>query len=305
MNNTVLAKYLSGECSQDEARLVEDWKQQNPKEYSEAFKAFNANLFYSNSFSSGNALNNLQIKTETKKFNFWHERQYLMLAASFIGFLMVVSGLWYDNSLKHEIVNNSDAISLVKLPDGSSIQLNQGSIISYKELWFRGFNRNITLKGKAFFKIAKNPEKEFVVETSQLNVTVLGTQFTVNQNGDRTQFILSEGKVKLKGSAIKNEIFVDEPGQQIIIEKGNIVKNNIIDLALYVSWVNEKIYFDNCSVEKVLQMLSDSYQINTRVSDPQLLNKQILGTAPSDDPELIVDALSHIIESEIEIINKK
>jgi len=228
-----------------------------------------------------------------------------MVAASFIGFLMVVSGLLYDSSLNHEILNESDGISLVQLPDGSAIQLNQGSSISYKESWFSGFNRNITLKGKAFFKIAKNPEKEFIVETNQLNVTVLGTQFTINQNGDRTQFVLSEGKVKLEGLAINNEIFVDKPGQQIIIEEGNIVKNNIVDAALYVSWIDDKIYFDNCSVEKVLQMLNDSYQIETRVSNPQLLDKQILGTAPSDDPILIINALSHIIESDIEIINHK
>ncbi len=305
MNNTLLAKYLSGECSQNEAKLVEDWKQQNLKEFDEAFEVFNANLFYSNSYNSETAFNNLQLKTATEKFSFWHKRQYLMVAASFIGFLMVVSGLLYDSSLNHEILNESDGISLVQLPDGSAIQLNQGSSISYKESWFSGFNRNITLKGKAFFKIAKNPEKEFIVETNQLNVTVLGTQFTINQNGDRTQFVLSEGKVKLEGLAINNEILVDKPGQQIIIEEGNIVKNNIVDAALYVSWIDDKIYFDNCSVEKVLQMLTDSYQIETRVSNPQLLDKQILGTAPSDDPILIINALSHIIESDIEIINHK
>lgn len=303
-DNTLLAKYFSNECTKQEVEFIEMWKAHNTDEFNEAFKAFNANLFSSNSYSSEDALNNLALTTKTEKISLWNKRPYLMLAASFLGFLIVISGLWYDNSLKHVILNESDGVSLVQLPDESTVKLNQGSSISFKESWFSGFNRRVALEGKAFFKITKNPNQEFTVLTEQLNVTVLGTQFTVNQKGDRTQFILKEGKVKLEGSAIMNELFVDNPGQQIIIENGNIVKNNIIDATLYVSWVNDKIYFDNCSVKKVLQMLNDSYQIETRVSDLQLLDKQILGTAPSDDPELIVDALSHIIESEIEIIKK-
>lgn len=305
MNNNLLAKYLSGECSQDEVKLVEDWKLQNQDEFNEAKEAFNANLFYSNTFNSKTALNNIKQNRLKVKQRFLSKQQYLVLAASFVGILLLISGLWYDNSLKHEILNNNAGVSRVQLPDGSVIQLSQGSSIFYKESWFEGFNRNINLKGKAFFEISKNPEKKFVVKTNNLNVTVFGTQFTINQKANRTQFVLKEGKVKLESPAITNELIVDKPGQQIIIDNENIIKNNLIDASLYISWINEKIYFDNCSVEKVLQMLNDSYQIETKVSNPKLLDKQILGTAPSDDPELIVDALSLIIESDIEIVNHK
>jgi len=303
MDNTLLAKYFSNECSNNEVSLIEDWKRQHPQEFNQALEAFNSKLFYSKSYNAENTLADFRLKTKTEKISFWQNRQYLTLAASFIGLLLVVSGLWYDNSLKHEILNESEGISLVKLPDGSTIQLNQGSSISYKDSWFSGFNRNITLKGKAFFDIAKNPNQEFTVTTRQINVTVLGTQFMLNQKGNRTQFVHKEGKVRLEGTAIENTILVSKPGQQIIVENNEIVTNNIVDNNLYVSWTNEKIHFDGCSVEQVLQMLDDSYGLKTEVIDREFLQKQLMGSAPSDDPELIVRALSQILESEIIIKN--
>ena len=126
--------------------------------------------------------------------------RWLSAAAAVI--ILLGAGFYYLQSLQPTleapIAQKAEAI----LPDDSEILLNAGSEITYNEAQWEK-DRRIELEGEAFFKVAKG--KKFTVETPAGNVTVLGTQFNVQQRG--TVFIVScfEGLVRVdyKGEGIQ------------------------------------------------------------------------------------------------------
>lgn len=77
-----------------------------------------------------------------------------------------------------EVKNLTKAVRLVNLPDGSSVILKKGSMLSYPTAFDKA-SREVYLTGEAFFEIARNPEKPFLVHANQIITKVLGTSFNV------------------------------------------------------------------------------------------------------------------------------
>ncbi|CAN0506351.1 unnamed protein product, partial [Scytosiphon promiscuus] len=86
------------------------------------------------------------------------------------------------------------------LPDGSVIKLNGQSTLSFKENFQEGLLREVYLEGEAFFNVAKNAKKPFVIHTSYSEVKVLGTSFNVNAfpENKEVKVSVSTGKVLVK-----------------------------------------------------------------------------------------------------------
>ncbi|SDE11445.1 FecR family protein [Dyadobacter soli] len=78
-----------------------------------------------------------------------------------------------------EVKNLTRAVRLVNLPDGSSVILKKGSMLSYPTAFDKA-SREVYLTGEAFFEIARNPEKPFFVHANQIITKVLGTSFNVH-----------------------------------------------------------------------------------------------------------------------------
>ena len=91
--------------------------------------------------------------------------------------------------------NDAGRKSQIYLPDGTIVWLNSQSSIQYKPD-FSGSTRSVKLSGEAYFEVAKDPSKKFIVKTSTMSVTAIGTQFNVNafSSVDRHQVALARGK---------------------------------------------------------------------------------------------------------------
>ncbi len=118
----------------------------------------------------------------------------------------------------HHEVNITGKEKRFQLQDGSWIELADKSEISYYEPFT--IKRDITLKGKAFFEVAKDKTKPFTVTSGGISTTVLGTQFTVTAFEKASQITvrLFEGKVAIKRLKIKNagpkDLVYLMPGEQ-------------------------------------------------------------------------------------------
>lgn len=105
-----------------------------------------------------------------------------------------------------------------KLPDGSSVQLNSGSTLTYRAQFFG--SRAVSLDGEAYFDVVKD-DREFVVETPNALTTVLGTEFNVRSRSDEglpvTSVAVASGRVKV---AARDDL------RSVILEsgEGSIVK---------------------------------------------------------------------------------
>lgn len=143
----------------------------------------------------------------------------LILIIAGAGYWSMEKGLLVDPANK-EIVTTGKR-KTVKLPDGSLITLEPNSKLAYPQR-FTGDTREVNLTGEAYFEVKPNPEKPFIVRTSYVIATVLGTSFNVEAypNGI-AKVVVTTGRVKVQTVNASNEL------QAVIINANQSVAYNI------------------------------------------------------------------------------
>lgn len=148
----------------------------------------------------------------------------------------------------------------VNLPDGSSIWLNAASSVTYPANFAQQKERHVKLEGEAYFEIAKDKTRPFVVETGEQKVRVLGTHFNISSYADE-QFIrttLLEGIVRV--SADHNSAVVLSPGQQAINNNGRLTVSET-DAFAEAEWRSGRFNFRNEKIESIMRKLARWYNI--------------------------------------------
>lgn len=299
-----LAKFFCGEANTEEQKLVQKWKAANYSEFEKYRKAYALNIFYEQKFLPQKNVSEILLKAELQSA-IASKNRYLMwlrIAAVFTGLLIVgVLLTEYNRTLSYSHTNLTTTTETMQMPDGSEIILSSNSSINYKLNWLGNFTREINLKGRAYFYIKKDVANPFSIHLEKIKITVLGTQFTVNETNEKTQVVLTEGMIRLQSDALETPVELNQPGSQVILNHQGIVKQNTVNASLYAAWKEEKLYFNNCTVDEIVNLLNDSYDVRLDLANQQMLNTKLLGSAPSDDPHLIIKALSHILQTELKV----
>lgn len=152
------------------------------------------------------------------------------------------------------------------LSDGSQVWLNAESSITYPTV-FKGKNREVTIKGEAYFEVAKNVKIPFKVRVNnKTTVEVLGTHFNINAypEEDNMHTTLLEGSVKVTKD---KEIQMLLPGQQARISNSPLDKTSIklkkdVDIEKVMAWKNGLFNFEGATLGEVMRKLSRWYGIN-------------------------------------------
>lgn len=152
------------------------------------------------------------------------------------------------------------------LSDGTKVWLNSDTKLTYP-VAFVGDKRIVSLSGEAYFEVAHNKKKPFIVETSNMDIKVLGTIFNVNTHADNgnVSAVLVEGKVEVgKG---ENESVVLAPGQLAQRSVNGLGKNGIVvknvDVSQYVAWKLGVFSFRKTSLSEILRRVERYYDIQT------------------------------------------
>lgn len=309
-NTNLIIKYLAKEdLTSAELEIVDALKQAKPKEFEEIKNAYDQNIFTSLSYDSKMAFKKVeqQLKDQktSKKVIPLYSQAWLQVAAGIVIFLAASFIFASQYQWQETHFNQTGKLEKVLLPDGSLITLDKNASLSYWRTAVKEFDRDISLIGRAHFEITKNPDEVFVVHNPMVDISVLGTQFTINQKENNTQIVLHEGKIQLSGEQLNQNILMDKAGSQIILDQFGIKKKNWISNTLYTSWMQNKISFQQCNVQEVFDFIEDSYDIQAKVDDQGVLNETLLGSAPSDDPHLILNAISEILDTKIETNSNK
>ena len=158
---------------------------------------------------------------------------------------------------------------LLTLSDGTMIYLNSESTLSFP-VKFQGKERKVYLTGEAYFKVAKNTEHPFVVTAGELEVLVTGTTFGVRAYKDEKdiQTTLESGQVtvRVEGKSVKLV-----PNKQVLFNKSTMgLEVRDVDVDLYLAWVDGRLVYDNCPLEKILTDLGRWYNIDVFYSRDEL-----------------------------------
>lgn len=147
------------------------------------------------------------------------------------------------------------------LADGTSIWLNSDSELKFP-VAFPGCQRKVYLNGEAYFQVAKDADKPFVVEVNSMNVEVLGTEFNINAYPSEytIRTTLVNGKVKVSDRKNGQNVVL-RPDQQAEFSDGNLSVKEV-DASAYTSWVHGKFYFEASSLESIAVQLQRWYDID-------------------------------------------
>jgi transmembrane sensor len=171
--------------------------------------------------------------------------------------------------------------STITLPDGSTIVLNTASRI---HVAFDAQARRVQLlAGQAWFEVAKNQPRPFIVEAGDRVVTAHGTAFDVRlEDHDRVQVTLIEGRVSVEtvsrsGAGPKIPEHEDLlPGDQLTVTAARLGVTRKTDVAKVVSWREGQIIFDDDTLESAVAEVN-RYSPKKIILDPRLANLRMSG----------------------------
>jgi transmembrane sensor len=177
-----------------------------------------------------------------------------------------------------KIYSTTTGKSFLELSDGSKVWLNKKTKVSYSSD-FNQDTRTIHLEGEAYFEIAKNPKKPFIIIAPNSRTTVLGTAFNLKayKNEKTVELTVTHGKVS----------FANNRSQAIVLEKGNkgVIQygtNELVKLdnngTNSLSWKDEKLVFENSSFKEVCSDLESYFSITTNTKSNELNNCRFTGS---------------------------
>lgn len=162
------------------------------------------------------------------------------------------------------------AKSTIKLKDGSTVVLNSESTISYSSNYGDSI-REITLIGEAFFEVAKNPNKPFIVKSSNVTTTALGTSFNISSYPEcrNVTVSLATGKVKVNQFHADSQAmsYFLNPGEQIKYQKSthSFLKSRNKDDEAFL-WKDGILSFNQAALPQITQKLERWYGVEVEVA---------------------------------------
>jgi ferric-dicitrate binding protein FerR (iron transport regulator) len=220
--------------------------------------------------------------------------------------------------------NNSDAPRSILLADGSTVVLYMNSELRFSDV-FTGQQRAVRLKGKADFKVAKDPSRPFTVYHGEISTTALGTAFTVTAYDNTSTDIvkLYEGKVVVRSTdeaikKLKDEYYL-EPGQELLYNKATATafvrsfreavasqSRKSEEIALPEDFKGSWIMFNNQPLKEVFDQLSAVYEVEIDYSKADIGKMYFIGRFDEKDSiATILKRISILHQLKLTRVNNK
>jgi ferric-dicitrate binding protein FerR (iron transport regulator) len=312
---TQITSYLAGECTLTEKQAIAGLIQSDA-EYSKAYLALkqiwdNPVLQpVSDTYNVDEAWVNVSRHINTNRLSIVHHspvkkqfalRLLIKYAASVAAVVLIAFSVYQiardTKSVMKSIVTGTAISSTVALSDGSHIILNSGSELNFPEK-FGSHNREVYFWGEAFFEIASDATRPFVIETGDARIKVLGTSFNVKAypNAGITEVVVNSGTVLF--------YYVDQNDNilgQIILHKGEKGIFNRITRKLsrmlnddlnVISWKTGILVFNETSLDKVMDVVGKKYDVNFHMDNSELSRLKLTATFDNESLDSVLEVLS-------------
>lgn len=289
----LLNKFLQGKASQEEVKLIEKFENLQLDS--------NKDKVYQNELKKEQLKKDLlsSIKPSTKKMVF----KGLGVAAS----LLILFGIGYtiltiNNSHLIKVDNTGQQTKTILLTDGSEVILNQNSEITYAKS-FNKKDRNLKLKGEAFFKVTKNKKRPFIINTGTLTTLVVGTEFNIKENNDFVHVTVTKGKVKVFNEKDTLHITKNEQAAYNIVSQS--LNENKVSAMLFSLWQKNKIVLNNITLMDLSIVVKELYDIPFLFKDNESEKMLMSTTFEKNEPiKDIIDRINLINEVKL-TLNKE
>lgn len=262
-----IVRYLTGEITLEEREALELWierSEDNSAYFGQMQKVWtrseNLAAFRSVDVMRDFEQFKLRVGMQPKGVKLSLVRSVLKIAAVMIPAMLLVVAYGLYQTVpgfgKLEAFDTNETVDNILLPDASEVALNKNSKIVY-ERGLEGEARRLKLTGEAFFKVAKNPDKPFIVRVGEAEVKVLGTEFNIEENKVTGAITLSvtEGRVLFSTASNETEVIA---GEEAVFKNNTVIKSKLTSENC-IAWKTGDMVFDKASLREVLETVIDHF----------------------------------------------
>lgn len=317
MDDELLMKYLSGNLTSEESETMRLYMEAEPaiREYLEQMEQI---------WKSSGSIREFQSIDAAKDWNSLHERfgfskkarehhpsrqvrtmtframrvaALILLAFASTFLIYYYTGNGGFSKMDWITLDASGQRKEITLPDGSKVFLNTGSILSYPAE-FKGLKRTVKLEGEAFFEVARNEKKAFIVIVAdEASTEVLGTSFHLKEDPGKRRVFLNvlTGKVAFYRKGKKKEALVIGKDEHAEYHNGHIQQHVSFDLN-FLSWKTRTLTFDNAPLPQVLKQLEKHYHKEFHIMDTGLDTLALTSTFNNQKIDTILEEISLVLD---------
>ncbi|OQP66323.1 hypothetical protein A3860_12530 [Niastella vici] len=197
---------------------------------------------------------------------------------------------------KAAVDKSTDFIRHITLADGTNVVLQANSRLDYPEN-FLGNAREVILSGEAYFDVAHDAKKPFIIHTGQIRTTVLGTAFNIKALPDGKEIIVSVTRGKVKVEDDKKLLAVLTPNEQAVYVPvtAAVSKDTVNANMLVTDWTKHEMRFEGQTFEEVAALLGRRYGVDIRFKKNGLKKCSIKAYfSGTETLEKVLDVLSII-----------
>ncbi len=271
----LLRHYFTGKESEKEKQIIDRWDAQSTWEkYREKVSNHNMDAACGEVWDRINSQLNLDKTSKTFRL-----RPFVLRYAAAIAFIILLGGgAFYLNQIGTFSRLDSAAMAQVNvffettntqikqitLPDGSKIKLNRGTRFSYAQNTFNREQREVWLIGEAFFEVAKNPDKPFIIHTGNMQTTVRGTSFNIKAYPDLKENVVSVLTGKVEVSAQNKVLAMLTPDEQLDYNTATAISQvTCVDAREVAGWQDGALVLNYAGRNELSLRIKQQYNIDT------------------------------------------
>ncbi len=284
MNEQLLVRFLMKQCSAEELKSIDRWVAADPAHADWLYEmehlwSLKDELRFSDEQEIKRSYRRFLSRVSRRalpdtKGKRWRISAFLKYAAAIVlAGLLAVNGYDLLRSKRPSLAMNIVEVPVgqrasLLLSDGTKVWLNAGSTLSYPSA-FGEKNRPISLIGEAFFEVAHDADKPFVVQSDRMYVEVKGTKFCMKTYPEERAIVtLAEGSVQVSSVDTDYQVML-KPNEQVSYseQEGWILTENV-DTELTRSWIHGELYFVEQPLSEITKSLERRFGVRIRIRDP-------------------------------------
>ncbi|KLT66652.1 hypothetical protein AB669_05630 [Pedobacter sp. BMA] len=191
----------------------------------------------------------------------------------------------------------------VKLPDGTSVQLNVNSHLDYPDTFEGKQNREVTLVGEAFFDVAHDSKHPFIIHTGKIKTTVLGTAFNISAYDNEKSVTVTVTRGKVMVQRAQQTLAILTPDQQISWHASEKTQSKInINAEEAIAWKAQDLIMDDISLAKAADMIAGRFKVKVVFKTDQVKDCRFTAAFLNrNDLSQVTEVLSSITGASFEL----
>ncbi|MBK1439538.1 DUF4974 domain-containing protein [Parapedobacter sp. ISTM3] len=302
----LLDKYYLGQCSPQEKEAIEQWLSED-EETATALPPHGAMQHLENRGWASFETRHPEVRGQAQRPT-WSIRRTVAIAAT-----LLLAGILFLY-LQPRLRQKADTLkyyaysvpggkkATVTLSDGTRIHLNSGSTVRYPER-FGDSVRLITFSGEAFFEVARDAAKPFVIETGRSITRVLGTAFNLREydNDSVTTVVVTEGRVNFSSKHERHLQLTLTANQLGRLDRTSTLQQQPVSTDTHTAWKDNRLIFDDQSLDEIAHTLERWYGVQISVASPALGRQRYTGEFDNSSLQNILKSLAFAIRFQYQI----